>query len=551
MTASLRTEGITISAGSRILASGIELDIGPGDRVGVVGDNGCGKSTLLQVLAGLQPPAEGVVIVSPSTAAIGYLPQLRSQDCAPGTTVAQVLSARTGVAQAQADLESAAFSLAEGGSSEPYVDALARWESLGGADLEQRAERVLADIGLAVDLDRRSDTLSGGEAARLGLAAILLSSYDVLLLDEPTNDLDSAGLAWLRAFVTTSSSAIAVVSHDRQFLADVCTGILEFDPALERVSFFHGGYDAWVVERSRARAHAEDDYQRYEERRADLAAQAQHARESAGRGSRHADRAYRSGRVDKVTRDRMRDGATGGGSRAGRLERALDSMDEVRQPRRQWQLRLGFAGGSSAADALVTLRNAVADQSGFPLAPVDLTIHQGERVLLRGANGSGKSTLLRMITGDLRLRSGTRGVGVGVHVGVMDQLRSYLTTDRGRTAVAAVRDRTGLTEEECRTLLAKFGITVEEALRSWGSLSEGERTRVMLSVLTVAEDDLLVLDEPTNHCDINAIEALQSALMTYPGALVVVSHDSRFVDALSWTRIIDLDSGRLVEASTP
>ena len=546
----MRTEGLTIAAGSRILASGIDVDLGPGDRIGVVGDNGCGKSTLLQVLAGLQPPTDGGVIVSPSTATIGYLPQLRSQDCPPGTTVWQVLSTRTGVAQAQAELESAARSLAEGGPEGAYVDSLARWESLGGADLEQRAERVLADIGLAVDLDRGSDTLSGGEAARLGLAGILLSSYDVLLLDEPTNDLDRAGLAWLRAFVTNSSSAIAVVSHDRQFLADVCTGILEFDSALERVEFFHGGYDAWVVERSRARAHAEEDYQRYEERRADLAAQAQHARESAGRGARHADRAYRSGRVDKVTRDRMRDGATGGGSRAGRLERALDSMAEVRQPRRQWQLRLDLAGGTSAADALVTLRDAVGDQPGFPLAPVSLTIHRGDRVLLRGPNGSGKSTLLGMVTGHLSLRAGTRGTGIGVQMGVVDQLRSSLTTDQDRSAVAAVRDRTGFTEEESRTLLAKFGITVDEALRPWGSLSEGERTRVLLSVLTVSQDDLLVLDEPTNHCDISAIEALQSALMAYPGALVVVSHDSRFVDALSWTRIIDIEDARLIPATT-
>src|SRR5215212_11647469 len=286
MSATLVARGLSAGHGARVLFSGLDLVVAPGDVVGLVGVNGAGKKTLLRTLAGEPPAEEGSVAVTPPAGTIGYLPQ--EHDRRPGETVLDALARRTGVAAAHAAMEAATEELAAGveGADHRYGEALERWLALGGADLDERAEDVVGQVAPGVSLDAPMTGLSGGQAARVGLAALLLSRYDVLLLDEPTNDLDLAGLEQLERFVAGSRAGIVVVSHDREFLARTVTRVVELDLAQQLVRVHDGGYDAYLVERDVARRHAREEYEEYADTKAGLEARARMQRNWMAKGVR-------------------------------------------------------------------------------------------------------------------------------------------------------------------------------------------------------------------------------------------------------------------------
>ena len=239
---SLLARHLTLSLGRTVVLDDVELQLVPGWRVGLVGPNGVGKSTLLRVLAGVQPVDAGSVATAPPSATVGYLaqePERRDDE-----TVAEFLGRRTGVTDADAALTAATNDLAVGapGADDRYADALDRWLALGGADLDARVGPVLADLGLDERLlDQATSTLSGGEAARVNLAGLLLARFDVYLLDEPTNDLDLDGLRRLEEWVRNLDAPVAVVSHDREFLRRTVTHVAELDEFTHRLTLFAGG----------------------------------------------------------------------------------------------------------------------------------------------------------------------------------------------------------------------------------------------------------------------------------------------------------------------
>jgi ATPase subunit of ABC transporter with duplicated ATPase domains len=246
MSATLIAKDLSAGHGDRQLFAGLDLVVAPGDVIGLVGANGAGKSTLLRILAGTAAPESGTVTRNPPTANIGLLPQEPQRR--PGESVRDLLARRTGVAAAQQAMDAAAESLAAGhaGADDTYAVALERWLDLGGADLAERAEQVVADLGLTVALDQPMTALSGGQAARAQLASLLLSRYDVVLLDEPTNDLDLAGLARLEQFVTGLRAGAVLVSHDREFLTRTVDRIVELDLAQQQVNHYGGGYAGYL-----------------------------------------------------------------------------------------------------------------------------------------------------------------------------------------------------------------------------------------------------------------------------------------------------------------
>ncbi len=546
MSATLVARGLAAGHGARVLFSGLDLVVAPGDVVGLVGVNGAGKSTLLRTLAGELPAEDGSVVVSPPTATLGYLPQEHERRA--GETVLGALTRRTGVAAAQAVLDGATEALTEGrpGADEVYGDALEHWLALGGADLDDRAEETVAQVAPGVALDALMTGLSGGQAARVGLAALLLSRYDVLLLDEPTNDLDLAGLDQLERFVDGSRAGIVVVSHDREFLARTVTRVVELDLAQQLVRVHDGGYEAYLVEREVARRHAREEYEDYADTKAGLEARARMQRNWMAKGVRNAVRKAGS-EPDKNIRQHMRATSEKQAAKARQTERRIERLDEVEEPRKEWELRLEIAAAPRAGAVVATLRGAVVRRGGFRLGPVDLQVDWGDRVAITGANGAGKSTLLATLLGRVPLDEGTASLGPSVRIGEIDQARGrFFGPEQLLDAFSA--EVPDWPTAEVRTLLAKFGLVADHVLRPAETLSPGERTRAALALLQARGINVLVLDEPTNHLDLPAIEQLEEALAAYSGTLLLVTHDRRMLEAVHTSRRLHVADGRVTES---
>ncbi|MBC8994262.1 MULTISPECIES: ABC-F family ATP-binding cassette domain-containing protein [Micromonospora] len=544
MSATLIAKDLTAGHGDRLLFEDLDLVVAPGDVVGLVGVNGAGKSTLLRTLAGLVPREQGTVSLSPPTATVGYLPQ--EPERRPGETVREFLARRTGVSAAQAALDAATEALTAGaaGADDAYANALERWLDLGGADLDERAAQVAAELGLDVGLDHPMTGLSGGQAARAGLASLLLSRYDVFLLDEPTNDLDLAGLDRLERFVTGLRAGTVVVSHDREFLTRTVTRIVELDLHQRQVNHFGGGYAAYLEEREVARRHAREEYEEYADTKAGLEARARTQRAWMEKGVKNARRKATDN--DKIGRKFRTESTEKQAAKAKQTARLIERLEVVEEPRKEWELRMEIAAAPRAGAVVASLRGAVVRRGGFTLGPVDLQIDWADRVAITGANGSGKSTLLAALLGRLPLDEGHAALGPGVVVGEVDQARGLFLGDQPLLDAfgAAVPD---LAPADVRTLLAKFGLRADHVLRPAATLSPGERTRAALALLQGRGVNLLVLDEPTNHLDLAAIEQLESALASYPGTLLLVTHDRRMLDAVSVNRRLRVADGRIAE----
>jgi ATPase subunit of ABC transporter with duplicated ATPase domains len=539
----LTARGVEVAFGASEILHGVDVTIDAGDRLGLVGPNGAGKSTLLRVLAGELTPDAGTVSFAGS---VGLLPQ--EPDRRTGETLLAYLGRRTGVAPAEAAMEAAAEGLATDsvGAAEVYDEALNRWLELGGADFDSRAAEVVTDLGLeARTLSIETSGLSGGQMARASLAAVLLSRFDVLLLDEPTNDLDLDGLARLEAFVLGRRGGLAVVSHDREFLARTITDVLELDPHNRLTRQFAGGWEAFLEERETARRHLREQFDDYSDKRGELRDGMQAAREQSVRGALRAKR--KAPDNDRAARGARIEAATSGAAKVRSLETRLERLDAeaVVEPRKEWDLRIELPSAARSGEMVAAMHAAVVTRGGFTLGPVDLDIRWADRVAVLGPNGGGKTTLLQALLGRLPLASGTSTLGPGVVVGELDQVRREFAGND--SVVDVLRSAAALVPEEARTLLAKFGLKAAHVDRAAGSLSPGERTRAGLALLMARQTNCLVLDEPTNHLDLPAIEQLEQAIASYPGTLLLVSHDRRLLDAVPTQRRLHVDRGAVVE----
>ncbi len=528
---------LTHDRGGRIVLDDISLTVGPESRIGVIGPNGVGKSTLLQLLAGLIEPDAGSVTLDPPTATVGYLAQ--EQQAAEDETVRAWLTRRTGGLHAEVELAEAASALSTGGAAAErrYEAALERFTRLGVADLDARIDTLLDEHELGRGVSFQSvATLSGGQRAKVALAGIELSRFDVTLLDEPTNDLDFSGLRRLEEWLTSRRGGTVIVSHDRAFLARTVATVLELDVHTRTGHEYGGGWAGYQAERANARRHATEAYERYEQRRTQLEGRAERQRQWATTGVRNETR--KPSDNDKAQRDFRVNRTEKLAAKARQTDRAREALEVVDKPWEGWDLRFTIEEASRAGTVVARLTGAVIERGGFRMGPLDLEIDWGERVALTGANGTGKSTLVAALLGVLPLSSGEQWLGPSVVVGELGQDRRALGA--GPDLVRSTMDRCGVTLPEARSLLAKFGLDAEHVTRPTESLSPGERTRAELAVFQALGVNFLVLDEPTNHLDLPAIEQLEEALAGFGGTLLLVSHDRQLLESVELTRTLEL-----------
>ena len=524
---SITLRQVTKGHGARLLLDRVSLVVGAGSRIGLVGPNGVGKTTLLRLLAGLDAPDSGSIVRSPPDLAVGYLPQ--ELDARGGETLLAYLERRTGVAAAAAEMDALADRLPE--TVAPYTEALDRFLARGGGDFEARAAAACVELGLRGRLEQPLDSLSGGEAARARLAALLLARFDVFCLDEPTNDLDFSGLERLERFVAELRGSLVVVSHDRAFLDRTVRRIVEIEEGSGKLREWPGGWSDYEAARERAR---EAHYRRFEqtqERRRELESL---LRERRGQARSGATLAKRTGGADRRGTHALQ-------TKVRQAERALERLERVEKPFEPWRLQLTLAPSSRSGDVVVRLESAVVERGSFRLGPLDLELRYGDRFAVTGANGAGKTTLLQALLGKLPLAAGGRTLGRGVVVGELEQRRDRFAGDRA--VVEEFAAASGWTHGDTRTLLAKFGLGADDVLRPARTLSPGERTRAQLAYLAARGVNCLVLDEPTNHLDLPAIEELEAALERFEGTVVLVTHDRRLRERFEATRELRLPLG--------
>ncbi|MEV5485195.1 MULTISPECIES: ABC-F family ATP-binding cassette domain-containing protein [Streptomyces] len=511
--------------GSPVLEN-LPLTVGPG-RTGLIGLNGAGKSTLLKLIAGELTPTAGSIKVAGE---IGYLPQHAPLDTQ--LRVDEVL----GIARARAALHAI-----EGGDArEEHFTAVGDdW------DVEERARATLDQLGLpGIDLDRTIGEVSGGECVLLRLAALLLRRPDVLLLDEPTNNLDRAARERLYAAVTGWSKVLVVISHDRELLqlvdriADLRDG---------EVHWYGGNFSAYeqalAVEQEAAERMlrvAEADVQRQKRELAD-------AQVKLARRVRYGNKMNATKREPKIVmNERKREAQVSAGKHrilhTERLKEARERLGEAAEAvRDDDEIRIDLPHTAVPPGRTVLSLEALHTRYG---APADLEVRGPERIALTGRNGSGKTTLLRTVAGELPPAGGT----VRAHVPYrflpqrLDVLDDALTV-----AENVARFAPDATQNRIRARLARFLFKGARADQQAGTLSGGERFRASLAALMLAEPapQLLLLDEPTNNLDLASVRRLVTALESYEGALVVVSHDLTFLREIGITRWLALDDGEL------
>ena len=513
---SLKVMGLEKSYGIRTLFSNVNFEVMPGDKVGLVGANGTGKTTLMRILLGREENDGGQVVMDRADT-VGYVEQQAS--FSHDTLYEELRSAFSDLITLRAEKERMEHAIAAGaaGAEElaAYGNLVTRFEAMDGYDFESRIRRVAFGLGFSEEeLQKDVRHFSGGQTTRICLAKALLREPDFLFLDEPTNHLDIGMIEWLEKFLQSYRGGVLLISHDRYFLDRVANRILELDHA--EVTAYTGNYTHYMRVKNERRAALQNAYEK----------QQAHIRKTEEYISR-----YKAGIKAKQARGRQ--------SQLNRLERIVLPPEAARFK------YFAFTKPTECAQRVAELEDISFAYPGGQriLDRISLLIRKGDGVALIGENGVGKTTLLQILVGELEA-TGRLKIGSRVKIGYFS--RQHEGLDPSKTILDEICYTFGLDEERARGYLGAFLFHGDDVMRRIGALSGGEQARVAFLKLMLTGANFLVLDEPTNHLDIPAREAVEEALMAFPGTFIAVSHDRYFLDKTA-NCTLELKDGRITE----
>lgn len=512
----LKVNGLKKAFGIDELFHDVNFEVRGGDKVGLVGANGAGKTTLMKILMGQEEADGGSVQLDPAET-IGYVQQ--QADFGEGTLYDEFRRAFDDIIELGERKRSLEKRIAAGEEEllDTYGKVVERFEQLNGYEFDSRIKKVAYGLGFTdEDFRKNVEHFSGGQKTRICLAKALLREPDFLFLDEPTNHLDIGMIEWLEGFLRTYRGGVLIISHDRYFLDKVATRMVELEN--HTVTSYEGNYTYFMRVKTARREALKSAYEKQQE----------HIKKT-----EEYIRKYKAGIKSKQARGRQ--------SQLNRLERI------VLPPEAASFNYFAFHKPPECAQRVAELEEVTFGYGSEPVfKDLSLLIRNGDGVALVGPNGAGKTTLLKVLVGELEAAKGRIKIGSRVKIGYFSQQHETLHMDM--TVLDEIIYTYGVDEEQARRYLGAFLFHGDEVLRKIGDLSGGEQSRVAFLKLMLTGANFLILDEPTNHLDIPAREAVEEALMAYPGTFLAVSHDRYFLDKVA-NCTLELDKGQLTEYS--
>ncbi len=503
-------KSIEKSFGIEEVITDFDLSLQNGERIGLIGRNGTGKTTIFKILAGLEEPDSGEIIIN-NDIEIGLLSQ--QPDLSQRNTIfeecLEVFAKEIKLQQKLSELEE---KIANSGSEtdrllKEYSKLQERFEQSAGYSYESKIKQVAIGLGFKhEELNKTIKMLSGGEKTRVGLIKLLLEEPDLLLLDEPTNHLDIESVEWLEEYLNNYPGSVIIISHDRYFLDRTITRIVEIE--FGENEDYPGDYSFYLDEKERRYEIRLKKYQEQQKKIKKIKEQIEQYRVFGNAGAGDNAKFHRQ---------------------AKSLEKKLEKMERIPKPRKKENISLNLQPSTRSGDEVLKIKDIKFSFPGEKLLDgVDLELFRGEKTALIGPNGSGKTTLLKMILSDLEPDSGDIKIGHGVEIGYYAQQNPVFNSED--TLLQALQMKTGLKTSEARDLLAKFLFKGEDVYKKVGALSGGEVSRLRLLQLMHGKANFLILDEPTNHLDLDSREILEASLNDYAGTVLVVSHDRYFLN---------------------
>ena len=508
----LTISGMTKAFGARVLFEDASLQVNRGDRIGLVGPNGAGKSTLFSLILGHDSADTGEVAIERNRT-LGHLPQ----ETGP-VGEETVLELATAITPEMVELQRRlkAFEAGRDAESHDFHEVQARFDALGGYQLEPKAKTILRGLAFRErDFGRQLKAMSGGWVMRAYLARLLVQQPDLLLLDEPTNHLDLEALQWFQEYLRTYPGAVLLISHDREFLNQLVGSIVEIRQS--QLLRYRGNYDEYLVQRE---AQSEQLLAAYKNQQRDI----QRLQEFADRFRAKASKA----------------------SQAQAKLKQIERMDKIEAPVNEARkIKFRFPQPQRSGLRVVTLKD-IHHAYGHTVVYRGMNFHaeRGQRIVLVGPNGAGKSTLLKLLAGVLDVQKGTRELGLNAKVGYYAQHRVEMLNAERTVLQEALDTPQRISEEFARTVLGSFLFRGDDVFKSVGVLSGGEKSRLALVKLLLDPPNLLLMDEPTTHLDMASIDALIGALGSFEGTLIFISHDVYFIRQLA-RRVLHVNNGHL------
>jgi len=505
--------------GANHVLQGVTFEINSGERVGLLGKNGSGKTTLFRIMAEDEPYESGDVARAKGKKIeiLAQIPVFAESDTVDGvlrSSFKEIIEIHEVMKQAEGDCDPAVLMR--------YGTLMEEYERLGGYEVEFKIEKICNGMNIGEEMrDSPFHLLSGGEKTRVNLARILLRDCDILLLDEPTNHLDLASLAWLEQFLRDFTGTVVVISHDRVFLDNTVSRIIEIDGG--KANFYSGNYSFFVEEKEQRFLTQSEQYKQQQRKIHQLEAAVKRQRVWA----------------------QMNPSNTGLAMRALAMEKRIEQMDKVERPVTSKKLTEEFSGGGYAAKVLVSLDSVSKSyRANVLLDHVSLAIGRHEHIALIGANGCGKTTLLKLIMNEEACDSGNLQVSSNAAIAYMPQIIRF--DDENATVLETLRYAFDLPEEIARSILAGFRFRAPDVLKRIGNLSGGEKSRLKLCLLMQSKVNFLILDEPTNHLDIESREWIEDAISDWEGTMLFISHDRYFLNKFA-SRIWSMQGGEITD----